>query len=739
MPGRVRRSRRHPDNGGLFPVGDAPVSAPVMSTDDGCTHTDVRAKAAGSRDKDRGLYADFYRALGGLREEFHRIGRFDDANAKLDELCKLLILKVLDTRCPPSTGRSRLSLPYLAELAECRHGNPGRLAAALHDVHEELSSRFPEEIEAFGLRRGLNMDIDDDEFARALIPLLESLPTQLHQGDRFSFDTLNEAFGHFVQDSFRNRKEDAQYMTPPEVVSAAVEMAFTDMLHEFRSSGLPDTLLVADPTCGVGSFLAAAYRHAAHTEVPEGNLADRLELFGQDKVERMVRLAVANLRIFARAAATVRQGNSILPPSTLDDISGKVDIVLTNPPFGAAFDTAEVLGVARPEHFPVLCDLASAKALPRTVDSEYLLLDREAALLKPGGRLLMVVPDHVVSGTGFPETFRRALLRHVDLVAVLELPTETFAQAGTRTKTSIVYLRRPRSGNDNWRPRLVFMAVAEDLGFRVVTRKGASVKKIVGHCDLDRIVEVHRVFRSTRRQGGGMECLSESPSVSAVPVDMLLGNGWTARFYTADRLAALGELSKLPKQGFDVRSLPDIAEIDSEIAERVFPDDTNRCVSVLHVREDGCIDLQAVADYRPSTACVRCRAGDVLLSKINPRIPRVCVVPDTQWSLGCSPEFAVLRPKLPRLSSWELVLLLRSSVVQRQLRTLTSGTSSSHNRVKDRDLRAVKVPVPKPGTHAAEQLATLGHVYEKAATEQYDSLGHIARCLGAVDELFGSE
>ena len=34
---------------------------------------------------------------------------------------------------------------------------------------------------------------------------------------------LNEAFGHFIQDSFRNRKEDAQYMTPPEVVSAAVK------------------------------------------------------------------------------------------------------------------------------------------------------------------------------------------------------------------------------------------------------------------------------------------------------------------------------------------------------------------------------------------------------------------------------------------------------------------------------------------------------------------------------------
>jgi hypothetical protein len=62
---------------------------------------------------------------------------------------------------------------------------------------------------------------DDDEFAAALIPLLASLPGD-DEGTGWSFDGVNEAFGHFVQDSFRNRKEDAQYMTPPEVVAPLV-------------------------------------------------------------------------------------------------------------------------------------------------------------------------------------------------------------------------------------------------------------------------------------------------------------------------------------------------------------------------------------------------------------------------------------------------------------------------------------------------------------------------------------
>ena len=49
-------------------------------------------------------------------------------------------------------------------------------------------------------------------------------------------DILNEAFGHHVRDSFRNHIEDAQYMTPLEVVDFMVRMAMH--LIENRNCGL---------------------------------------------------------------------------------------------------------------------------------------------------------------------------------------------------------------------------------------------------------------------------------------------------------------------------------------------------------------------------------------------------------------------------------------------------------------------------------------------------------------------
>jgi len=715
----------------LFPESAAEIQLPPLQPA-------TRDSVPGDLEKRRDPYDRFYSTLGRLREEFHRIGRFDDANAKLDELCKLLVLKVLDARHPPARHASRLSLDHLKAVAKKRHGSEGHIAAALHDIYREMSEQFPDEMMAFGSRNGLNMSSDDDEFAFALLPLFDALPHATDGDKRWSFDGVNEAFGHFIQDSFRNRKEDAQYMTPPEVVSSITDIAIQDIILDLNGTTPREPLLVADPTCGVGSFLAAMYRHALHVPLGKKTLANHLRLFGQDKVERMVRLACVNLKMFAGVEATIRQGNSVLPPSSLADVQGKVDLIVTNPPFGATFDTQELLKTSTEVQLPTLHAIARRQSLPRSLDSEYILLDRELGLLKPGGRLLMVVPDHVVSTGGFSETFRLMLQRLANLVAVFDLPTETFAQAGTRTKTSVVYLQRKNKGADDAPIKHVFMATAEDLGFRVVSRTGATVKRIVGPNDMESIAEIYRQFRQAPPPSAEIVCLSRRPSVAVVATERLLNNRWTAGFYQTERLQALQGLRHEKAGEFVQRRLVDLVVIDPDGKQRVLADERNRCISVLHIREDGCIDLRAVDAYKPTTPGTRCRAGEVLLSKINPRIPRVCVVPETPWELGCSTEFAVMRPVKNQISPWELLLLLRSTPVQAQIRTLTSGTSSSHNRIKDRDLATVVIPVPKPGTVAAMELADAAAKLEQTTKQQYLATATMLECFDRVQALLGN-
>jgi len=134
---------------------------------------------------------------------------------------------------------------------------------------------------------------------------------------------------------------------------------------------------------------------------------------------------------------------------------------------------------------------------------------------------------------------------------------------------------------------------------------------------------------------------------------------------------------------------------------------------------------------------VRCQEGDVLLSKINPRIVRIAVVPSARWKLGCSSEFAVLRPKQGGVSPWALCLVLRSSIVQAQVQTLTTGTSSSHNRLKTKDLDVIRLPLPKRETEAWRTLAQAADQYRKAVLQRYEALDELGTSFEEVENLLG--
>ena len=86
----------------------------------------------------------------------------------------------------------------------------------------------------FGSQPALILRSGDELLAAELIKLVRGcidLAFSLRSDER-PFDILNEAFGHFVRDNFRSNVEDAQYMTPPEVVDFMVDMVLKDVATE---------------------------------------------------------------------------------------------------------------------------------------------------------------------------------------------------------------------------------------------------------------------------------------------------------------------------------------------------------------------------------------------------------------------------------------------------------------------------------------------------------------------------
>src|SRR5690606_3207369 len=86
--------------------------------------------------------------------------------------------------------------------------------------------------------------------------------------------------------------------------------------------------------------------------------------------------------------------------------------------------------------------------------------------------------------------------------------------------------------------------------------------------------------------------------------------------------------------------------------------------------------------------------GSVLLSKLNPRIPRVWLPSiRTDHRAVCSTEFLVTLPQAG-ISKEFLYCLLASEAFSSIFETLVTGTSGSHQRVKPDNLLAMDVILP---------------------------------------------
>lgn len=627
------------------------------------------------------LLQQFNDGLLGMRELFHNSGRLEDSNAKLEEISKLLCLEIASVRDPNS------QVPGLKEILAGRSGDRHLVSRLNRALSLASKSRILVNYDGeslLGPNPKFNIADSEIDLARGLAQIvLDSFNGHLRESEASdSFEFLNEAFSHFIRDNFRQNIEDAQYMTPPEVVNFMVDLGIARLKK--RRFSLNNPPIVCDPSCGVGSFLAQFYR------IWTASNKKRVEpiLIGQDKVDRMARLSLLNLALFGIEDPQVFRGNSLQADSPLDSYSNRCDLILTNPPFGARFKCSELAQYSS-AYFPMLNGVIQKKR--GLVDSELLFLDRYFSLLKPGGTMLAVLPDSVISAAGLPAQLRAKIQQNWTIKSITELPAVTFAQAGTRTKTSILEIEKRKPTQ-----RATVMSNAHSLGFEVSSKKGVAYKKSEGENTLAPLLKSISTFSPSKPTTDRFVVLSDSPSSVAVAHRVLFEEGWTPSHYSSERLNTLQKISRLDIQkGYEVRTLGSLVEIAPKGGRWLPESESQKCISVLHVGDFGSLNVRELMQYAPKTAGKPCMAGDLLFSKINPRIPRALVVPELPFDLTCSPEFEVMRP-LPGFTAHEIMLLLLSDFAQDQVLSLTSGTSSSHNRIKTKELLSIRLALPTP-------------------------------------------
>jgi hypothetical protein len=528
------------------------------------------------------------------------------------------------------------------------------------------------------------------------------------------FEFINESFGHFVRDNFRQNIEDAQYMTPPEVVNFASRIASARVQRSARSN---KPLVVCDPSCGVGSFLAQFYR----VWLLENKNTVPPILVGQDKVDRMARLSRLNLCLFGIDIPQIHSGNSLFPGSSLDAYIGKCDLILTNPPFGAKFHTLELRDHSK-YFFPILNDFIQSR--DSQIDSELLFLDYYMELLVPNGTLFAILPDSVVSASGIPQLIRRGIESKYTIKSITELPAVTFAQAGTRTKTCLVEIEKSKT-NDS-----IFISNIENLGFEVSTKKGVSYKKISGVNELVPLENI--IIKHINSTLGSKTVVSDIPSCVIVSQNDIIDFGWTPSHFSSKRISTIISMgSDKAKADWETFKLSELVTISNESRVGLRTDTSSKCISVLHIGEFGVINYRELINYKPKYQGKPCSPGDLLISRINPRIPRIVVVPELNCKLTCSSEFEVLKVNCD-ISPFEIAVMLYCEVAQNQIQSLTSGTSSSHNRIKTKELMNVCLFRPKDRSELrreydklVEEYKTSNEMSQKNALQMFESWNKI--------------
>ena len=547
-------------------------------------------------------------------------------------------------------------------------------------------------------------------------------------------DVKGVAFEEFLSSTYRGGGL-GQYFTPREVVNFMVDLVDPAIGER-----------IIDPSCGSGGFLIRAYDVVSNkiraTDFSEREKADRLEelanqsLVGIDWETRAARTCKMNMIIHGDGHAGVYQANAL----DLTEIASKVaerqrfysqaplveegtfDIVLTNPPFGARDATVDILNSY---------ELGKGKSQKR----EVLLLERHIRLLRPGGRLAVVIPEGILSNKR-DHHIRRFIVEHCQVKAVIRLPQDAFKMSNGAACTSILYAVKRDAPLPN-------TATQDDIFFARAEYTGTTpAGRPIAENDLLAIRDQYRRFADDAWDGiemvptsdDRMELLRAEPNpqdqlwleptvnrtsllydrLSYVVRSLRNPNRFSYTFQHPAYYRVMNELtdmaaSKVPLQSLCSEGYPVRGRKPSEEATDGIP-----VIKVRNVTGQG-IDLDT--DYAPDTEETRQQAaraclqeGDVLITSTGEgTIGRVDVYPYEDPAVADG-HVSICRLR-PEVNRQYIVEFLRSEYGQLQMLRHVSGSTGQTELLIDY-VRNIQIPLPA----AAVQQRIVQHM-ERARQE----------------------
>lgn len=283
-------------------------------------------------------------------------------------------------------------------------GKPGDRRRVVHDVFEDAYNYM----KSGQLMRQVVNKINGIDF--------NNLTERQHFGDIYE-QILND---------LQSAGNAGEYYTPRAVTAFMAD----------RIDPRPGEILF-DPACGTGGFLTCSLRHMRdqYVKKPEDEALMQASLRAVEKKQLPHMLCVTNMLLHGiEDPSFVRHDNTLARPYISWEKKDRVDIVLTNPPFGGR----EEDGIESnfPPHF-------------RTRETADLFLALIIRILKPGGRAAVVLPDGSLFGEGIKTRLKEHLMEECNLHTIVRLPNSVFRPYAS-IGTNLLFFEKGGSTKETW-------------------------------------------------------------------------------------------------------------------------------------------------------------------------------------------------------------------------------------------------------------------------------------------------
>ena len=580
-------------------------------------------------------------------DEIWEGGKRDPAVA-FDEMSKLMFIKIWDERFTEDGKYYRFQIGSQEE----KRSVAIRIKEIYKDAQEKEPDVFKGEIEL------------PDRLIYRLVEILQDFSFT-----KTDLDAKGRAFEKFLGMVFRGQF--GQYFTRREIVEFMV-----DMLEPSKDD------MVIDPACGSGGFLlytmdrvrrraSEVYKSSPDTIRKIYEHFPRDSIFGIDNNDRIARVAMMDMVIHDDGHTNIENNNALFDYSRFSAERkirpGKYTLLMTNPPFGAKESNPEILK---------LHELGSKIKKRKTQRSEILFIERCLDLLRPGGRMGIVLPNGILTNSTL-QYVRDFIERKARILAVVSLPQSAFVPAGAGVKASLLFLKKKNYDNEDIGNYPIFMTIAEHIGYDATGRQDKN--------ELPEILREYKEFLEGKREfNPGFVVMIEE-----------LEKRFDPYYYKPGFLHAMSIIQKFP-------SIKKLREIVEPIKNGSTPHSGKfEKEGIIFIRsQDLVLDeihpenlLFITNEFNEMLKRSEVHSEDVLVAVVGATLGRVAIVPPTISVANINQNVAKLRVKnKSEVSPYFLYAFLSSNFGQKQMFRQSTLTTQAY--LNNQQLGDILVPLP---------------------------------------------